>query len=257
MIVERVLVGPGQPVAAGAPLDRAGQYAGHAANAYRQATDAAAFAQRDLARVSACSTSHLAANDQLDRGAARRWPTPRPPSPPSRPPAPAARRQTLIAPPFAGVVGAVPVALGDHVAGGAPLMTVVASGGMVAQLGVEPDPGRPAWRSASRSRSSRPSTATQRLREPAERSSAARSTPPPIWSTSPRRPGRRPRRWARPSRAEITVASHPGLTAPRAAVVFDEAGAHVFVVRGRQGPPSRRSTPGAEQGDDIEVTGST
>ena len=54
--------------------------------------------------------------------------------------------------------------------------------------------------------------------------------------------------------AKITLASHPGLLVPRAAIVFDENGSHLFVVRGGKAHQIV-VTPGAEQGDDIEVTG--
>jgi len=55
-------------------------------------------------------------------------------------------------------------------------------------------------------------------------------------------------------RGEITVASHSGLLAPRAALVFDEQGTHVFVVgAGRARQVAVKA--GAEQGDQIEVSG--
>jgi membrane fusion protein (multidrug efflux system) len=54
----------------------------------------------------------------------------------------------------------------------------------------------------------------------------------------------------------IVTGSHSGLVAPRAAVVFDETGPHVFVVQ--DGKAKRVFVDvGADQGDDIEVKGLT
>ncbi len=55
-------------------------------------------------------------------------------------------------------------------------------------------------------------------------------------------------------RGQITIASHPGLLVRRAAVVFDEAGAHVFVVAGGKARLVAVKT-GTEDGDDIDVSG--
>jgi hypothetical protein len=53
---------------------------------------------------------------------------------------------------------------------------------------------------------------------------------------------------------EVVVGEHPGLLAPRAAVVFDETGPHLFVVSG--GKASRVFvTVGLDQGQDVEVRG--
>jgi hypothetical protein len=54
--------------------------------------------------------------------------------------------------------------------------------------------------------------------------------------------------------AEVVRGAHPGLTAPRAAVVFDETGPHVFTVAGGK---ARRVfvTVGLDQGDQVEIRG--
>ena len=53
---------------------------------------------------------------------------------------------------------------------------------------------------------------------------------------------------------EVITGAHPGLLAPRGAVVFDETGPHVFVVSGGK---ARRVfvSVGRDQGQDIEITG--
>ena len=56
------------------------------------------------------------------------------------------------------------------------------------------------------------------------------------------------------AQGRIVIARHGGLLVPRAAVVSDEAGAHVFVIEGGKARQVA-VTAGAEQGDDIEVAG--
>jgi hypothetical protein len=54
--------------------------------------------------------------------------------------------------------------------------------------------------------------------------------------------------------ADIVTGSHQGLLAPRASVVFDETGPHVFTVSG--GKAHRVFVQvGADQGQDIEIRG--
>ncbi len=53
---------------------------------------------------------------------------------------------------------------------------------------------------------------------------------------------------------DVATGGHTGLTAPRASVVFDETGAHLFTVTG--GKAHRVFvTVGADQGDEVEVSG--
>ncbi|MEI7931855.1 MAG: efflux transporter periplasmic adaptor subunit, partial [Alphaproteobacteria bacterium] len=53
---------------------------------------------------------------------------------------------------------------------------------------------------------------------------------------------------------DVVIAAHSGLVVPRAAVVFDETGPHLFIVSGGK---ARRVfvQVGLDQGDDIEVKG--
>ena len=54
--------------------------------------------------------------------------------------------------------------------------------------------------------------------------------------------------------AEVVTASHSGVVVPRASVVFDETGPHVFVVAG--GKAERVFvTLGLNHGDDVEIGG--
>ena len=249
VIVEQVLAAPGQPVAAGAPLI---VLANTPATdlAFRQATDAAGFATRDLARVQRLYDQHLAANDQL--GAARKTLADAKAGVAAQIAAGAGTgRQTLRAS-VAGVVGAVPAALGEHVAADAPLMTLIANGGLIAQLGVEPThAGRlaagqsvviasafdPAHKIPSRlavvGRQVDPATRLVTVTAPVQGAGLALGAA---------------------VEGVITASTHTGLVVPSAAVVYDEAGAHLFVVRGGKAHQVA-VTPGETQGDDLEVAG--
>ena len=248
VIVERVLVGAGAPVVAGSPLMVLSN-APSSTQTYRQAADGVTFAEQDLARVQRLSEQHLAANDQLT-AAQKALADARAALAAQSAMGAAAGRQTLTAP-FTGVVAAAPVNTGDHVAADAPLMTLVANDGFIAQLGVEPQKAvglavgqvvslipvfHPERRIDTRlSVVTRQIDPTSRMINVAARSGASLALGEAV-------------------RGEITVASHPGLLAPRAAVVFDENGAHVFVVLAN----SARQVPveaGAEQGDEVEVSG--
>ncbi|MEP6967517.1 MAG: efflux RND transporter periplasmic adaptor subunit, partial [Pseudomonadota bacterium] len=203
---------------------------------------------RDLERVQRLFDQHLAANDQL--GAARKTLADARAALASLLAAGGGHgRQTLTAP-FAGVVGTVPTAVGDHVAADAPILTVIGAGGLIAQLGVEPAraakvaPGQavviasafdPARGAASRI------AIVARQVDPATRlvtvSAPAAATGLPLGAAV---------------QGTITVAGHPGLVVPRAAIVRDEAGAHVFVAKGGKARQTA-VTLGLEQGEDIEV----
>jgi RND family efflux transporter MFP subunit len=249
VIVQAVLVAPGQPVSTGAPLVVVEDTAATQL-AFRQAIDAEAYAGRDLARVQRLFDQHLAANDQLiaaqkalaDAKAAVAAQSATGAGKP---------RQTLTAP-LAGIVAATPAVLGEHVAADAPLVSVIARGGLVAELGVEPA-------RAKRLAVNDPVTISSAL-EPS-RTIASRvavvgqaidPTSRLISVTAPAQAGG----FALGSAVQgrIVVASHPGLLAPRAAIVFDENGSHLFVVRAGKAHQVA-VTPGAEQGDDVEVAG--
>lgn len=248
VIVESVLAGPGAPVAAGAPLIVLSN-APSSTQTYRQAADGVTFAERDLARVQRLFDQHLAANDQLT--AAQKVLADARAALSAQSAMGAGVGRQIVTAPFAGVVATVPVAAGDHVAADAPLMTLVAGDGLVAQLGVEPQMAgglaagqmvslTPVFHPERRMDTrlivvARQIDPTSRMFDVTARAGAGLALGEAV-------------------RGEVAVASHPGLLAPRAAVVFDEAGAHVFVVSaGKAWQVAVKA--GAEQGDEIEVSG--
>ena len=249
VIVEQLLATPGQPVASGEPLivlanTPATQLA------FRQAADAVAFAQRELERVQRLYDAHLAANDQL--GAARKALTDAQAATAAQSQAGAsAGRQTLTAP-FAGVVGAVPVALGEHVAADAPLMTIIASGGLVAQLGVESErarrvaPGQPARIASAFDPSQSVESHVAVVGRQVDPTTRLVTVSAPAQGAGLALGGS--------VQGTIVVASHAGLRAPHAAVVYDEDGAHVFVIKAGKAYQVGVKT-GAEQGEAIEISG--
>jgi len=249
VIVSQILVAPGQPVAAGAPLIVLANTPATEL-AFRQITDAAGFAERDLARVQRLYDEHLATNDQL--AAARKALADAKAAVAEQNDAGAgAGRQTLTAA-IAGVVGAVPVAAGEHVAADAPLLTLIADGGLIAQLGVEPThagalaKGQPVVISSpfdpTRGVMSR-LTVVGRQVDPVSRlvtvTAPAQGTGLALGAAVEGR---------------VTVGVHAGLLVPSACVVHDEKGAHIFVVRGAKAHQVAVK-PGDSQGDETEVSG--
>jgi RND family efflux transporter MFP subunit len=249
VIVEQVLAAPGQPVATGAPLIVLANTPATEL-AFRQTTDAVGFAERDLARVQRLYDQHLAANDQL--GAARKALADAKAGVAAQVAAGAGHgRQTLTAG-NPGVVGAVSVAAGEHVATDAPLMTVIATGGLIAQLGVEPTRasrlavGQGVVISSAFDRAkainSRLSVVGRQV-DPATR--LVTVTAPALGAGLP---------LGAAVQGVVTVSTHAGLLVPSSSVVYDEAGAHLFVVRGGKARQVA-VTPGETQGDDLEVRG--
>ncbi|HVN01060.1 MAG TPA: efflux RND transporter periplasmic adaptor subunit [Caulobacteraceae bacterium] len=247
VIVEQVLVRPGQAVAAGTPLAVVAN-APASGLAYRQAANAAASAKTDLARVQRLYDDHLAAADQLiaarktlaDAEAALTA---------QQQQGAGAARQTLTAG-EAGVVVSVAVAGGDRLAQDAPLMVLARQGALSVKLGFDP--------SATQFTSGdavtiRPSAGgapiagrlamVGRAADPATR--MADAVAPLAGATLP---------IGSAVTADVVTGAHQGLAAPRAAVVFDETGAHVFVVAGGK---ARRVfvTAGRDHGDEIEISG--
>ncbi len=249
VIVQDVLTAPGLTVAPGAPLVQVGDTPASGL-AYRQAADALAFAERDLARVQRLYDQQLAANDQL--AAARKALADAQAAAAAQAAAGGGRGRQIIASPIAGVVSQVVVQKGQQVTTGAPLLTVVASGGFLAQFGVEPTQavqlavGQPVRvvsaldpnvviqsRMSAVGRAVDPATRLIPAAAPAQGAGLALGAA---------------------VRGEITTATVQGLTAPAASVVYDENGAHVFVVRG--GKAHQVSvTVGPEQGDQVMVGG--
>jgi RND family efflux transporter MFP subunit len=249
VIVQDVLVTSGQPVVAGAPLVAVGDTPASGL-AYRQAADAAAYAQRDLARVQRLYQQQLAANDQLI--AAQKALADAQASLAAQTAAGGGHARQVVLSPIAGVVGQVSAARGQQIAAGGALAVVVASGGLVAQLGVEPNraaqlaSGQPVRLVSALD----PNTAVD-----SRLTMVGRAVDPATHLIAVSAPAESPGLPLGVAvRGEIAVATAQGLTVPRASVVYDEDGAHVFVVQMGKAHLVRVAT-GPEAGDQIAVTG--
>jgi RND family efflux transporter MFP subunit len=243
VVVEQMLARVGEAVRAGQALAVVSSTPA-ATLAFRQAEDAARFAKADLARVQRLYDAKLAANDQLqaarkvladaEAGLATQQ-------------AQGAGRQSLAAP-AAGVVASVAATAGDHLAQDAPLLTVARLGSLRVKLALEPAQGHFATGQAVtlKPATGGPATASSlslvgHAVDPASRNLDAyaplNGAPLPLGAGVA---------------AEIVTGTHQGLTAPRQAVVFDETGAHVFVIAGNK---AKRVfvTVGADHGDAIEI----
>jgi RND family efflux transporter MFP subunit len=218
--------------------------------AYRQAVDALAFAKADLARIQRLFDERLAATDQFN--AAREAVADAQAALVAQQKQGAGRSVQTLSSSAAGVVTAVSVSPGDHVAQDAPLISVTAATGMVAKLGLEPGsaavrpgdavalhPVNAAWGMAIAGRVSMighaadPATKTYDAVVPLNGASL------PVGAAV---------------QAQVTTGSHVGLVVPRDAVVFDETGTHLFVVSGGKAHRVFIQT-GRTYGDRIEVTG--
>ncbi len=247
LIVEAVLARPGQAVGADEPLAVVASQPG-AGLAYKQAADAAAAAKTDLARVQRLFDARLAAADQLiqakktladadatlaaqqQQGAGR-------------------GRQTLTADAPAVVVS-IAAAPGDHVAQDAAIMVLARQGALSVKLGIEPATGAVAAGDAVTIRSTAGGapvasrlTMVGRAADPATHLVPAIAPVPgaslPVGAAV---------------EADVVTGAHQGLAVPRGAVVFDETGAHVFVVA--NGKAERVFvTAGRDHGDEIEISG--
>jgi RND family efflux transporter MFP subunit len=247
LIVEAVLARPGQVVSAGEPLAVVASQPA-ADLAYRQAADATASAKSDLARVQRLYDARLAASDQLiqakktladadaalaaqqQQGAGR-------------------GRQTLTAG-APSVVISVAAAPGDHVAQDAAIMVLARQGALSVKLGIEPSA---AALAAGDTVTIRPTTGGAPIA--ARLSMVGRAVDPAthLASAIAPLPGA-----ALPVgaavEADVVTGAHQGLCVPRGAVVFDETGAHVFVVA--DGKAARVFvTAGRDHGDEIEISG--
>ena len=246
--ITRFEVGPGQQVRAGQPLLELAN-APATQQAYRQAADAVSFAQTDLARLQRMASEHLATNDQVST-AEKTLADARAALAAQQAQGAGHPLQTVISP-AAAVVTAVSAKAGDRVAQDAPLLTLARSGSLVAALNVGADaaqamaPGQTALVVSSfggAPLSLRLAT-VGRLSDPATHAIQAVAALPagafPVGQAV---------------QADIVTGTHQGMTVPRAAVVFDETGTHVFTVMGGK---ARRVfvTAGADHGADIEVKG--
>ena len=249
VVVDQILVRAGQTVAAGARLIQLRRTPAGAL-ALDQAHNAEAFAQNDLARVQRLADDHLAANDQLL--AARRALADARAAVVAQTALGAGQKTQTITAPFAGIVASIPVTAGDHVAPDAALLSLVRSGGMTAQLGVEPSrSGRLAIGQSVSLRilaedapafAGRVDTVSHQI-DPTTRMISFTA---PIGSASAA--------LGAAVEAVVTVNAHPGQTVPRKALVYDEDGVHLFLIQ--NGKALRVPvTAGTETGDAVSVTG--
>jgi RND family efflux transporter MFP subunit len=247
LIVLRVLVRPGQVVAAGQPLAEVAN-APAADLSWRQAADAVTFAQKDLERVQRLYDQHLVASDQLD-AARKTLADAQAALNAQRKQGADAQHQTLAAP-AAAIVTSVPANPGDHLAQDAPMIVLARQGAVTARLTLEPSATqfasgqavtlRPVWGGP---------TIASHLTQVAHAADPASKTvdavapiggaAPPIGSAV---------------EAEVVTGVHDALVVPRNSVVFDETGTHVFTIAG--GKAHRVFVKvGRDHGDDVEVEG--
>jgi RND family efflux transporter MFP subunit len=247
-VVTQLLVSVGQPVRAGQPLLQIAN-APAAQQAYRQAADAVAFAQTDLARVQRLAGEHLAANDQLS--AAQKTLADARAALAAQQAGGAGRMVQTVVAPAAAVVTAVQVRPGDRVAQDSPLLVLARAGALVANLNIPSDaagavaPGDAASVSSAFGGAAYAGrlVTVGRLSDPTTRMIQAIAPVPadafPV---------------AAAVQADIVTGTHQGLLVPRAAVVFDETGTHLFTVSA--GKAHRVFVQaGASHGQDVEVSG--
>jgi RND family efflux transporter MFP subunit len=247
VIVSRVLVRSGQTVSAGQALVEVAN-APASDLAYKQAADAVTFARNDLARVQRLYDEHLAATDQLT--AARKTLADSEAALAAQQKSGSGKALLTLTAPQAGVVTNVAAAPGDHVAQDAPLVVLARSGGSVAKLGLEPGAG---GFSAGQAVTIRPVSGgapiATRLTMVGR---AADQTTKTLDAIAPLNGVALPIGAA--VQGEVSTGAHSGFLVPRAAVVFDETGPHLFVVSGGK---ARRVfvNVGRDHGDNIEISG--
>jgi RND family efflux transporter MFP subunit len=248
VIVSRVLVRLGEAVAAGQPLVELGD-APASAVAYRQATDAAAFAKTDLARVERLYEDRLAGADQLS--AARKTLADADAALAAQTQEGGGQSRQVLRAPFAGVVTVLTANPGDHLAQDASMLTLGRSGAETVKLGLEPaNAGRVA---AGQPVTLKPSGGGAQIESRLSLvGRAADPTTKLLDAVAPLNGAALPIGAA--VEAEIATSRHEGLVVPRASVVFDETGPHLFTVAG--GKAHRVFVKvGRDQGDDIEISG--
>jgi RND family efflux transporter MFP subunit len=247
VIVTRVLAQVGETVGPGQPLLEVASQPG-ADLAYRQAADAATFARSDLDRVQRLFDERLAAADQL--GAAKKTLADAQAALAAQQRQGGGQSHQVLSAGQAAVVVSVTAAPGDHVAQDAPLLVLARQGALSVKLGLEPTNAAFAAGDAVtvRPAAGGPPFATRltmvgRAADPATKTIDA--VAPLFGATLP---------IGATVEAEVVTGSHQGLAVPRAAVVFDETGAHVFVIEAGK---ARRVfvTAGRDHGDEVEVSG--
>ncbi|MDB5494072.1 MAG: efflux transporter periplasmic adaptor subunit [Phenylobacterium sp.] len=247
VIVLRVLVRSGQTVAAGQPVVEVASAPG-AQLAYRQAVDAAAFARTELARVQRLYDERLAANDQL--AAAKKALADAEAALAAQQQQGGGHASQSLTAPAAGIVTSVSASPGDHVAQDAPLVVLARAGGEAVKLGLEPSAGRFAPGQAVTIRSVAGGPPIQsRLTMVGRAADQTTKTIDAIASLNGA-----PLAIGAGVQGDVVTGVHTGLVAPRAAVVFDETGPHLFTISG--GKAHRIFVQiGLDHGDEIEVRG--
>ncbi|MDB5438407.1 MAG: family efflux transporter, subunit [Caulobacteraceae bacterium] len=245
VVVARILTRVGATVAAGAPLIEIVD-APASTLAYRQAQDALTFATNDLARVQRLYDDHLVASDQLN--AAKKALADAQSTLTSQQAMGAGQATQTLTAPRAGVVTEILVKTGDRLAQDAPMLGLAGAGGLVAKLGVDPAGHR--------------LSTGQGVELTAAGAAPVRGTVQMIGQVA------RPDTHlidlivslpvalpvGTPVQGRITLGAHSAWVVPRAAIVSDETGPHVFTIR--DGKATRVFVrPGLEAGDDIAVTG--
>lgn len=245
-IVSRVLVRSGETVSAGQVLVEIANAPG-SEMAYRQAADAAASAQTDFDRVQRLYDERLAASDQLT--AAKKSLADAHATLAAQQKQGSGQTLQSLRAPRAGVVMTISGAAGEHVAQDAPLVVLARADGAAVKLGLEPN-GRFAVGQAVTlrpvfggppiaSRISMVGRAADQTTKTLDAIAPLNGVSLPIGAAV---------------QGDVVTASHTGQVAPRAAVVFDETGPHVFVVAAGK---ARRVfvSLGLDHGDDVEIRG--
>ncbi|MDB5433882.1 MAG: hypothetical protein JWR47_139 [Phenylobacterium sp.] len=245
-IVSRVLVRSGQTVAAGEALMEIANAPG-AEMAFKQAADAVTFAQTDLARVQRLYDERLAASDQLT--AAKKMLADAQATLTAQTKQGSGRSLQAISAPQAGVVTTVSAAAGEHVAQDAPLVVLARASGAVAKLGLEPSGKFAVGQAVTLQPVFGGPPIASRLTMVGR---AADQTTKTLDAIAPLNGAILP--IAAAVRGEVVTGAHTGWVVPRASVVFDETGPHVFLVSG--GKAHRAFVGlGLDHGQDVEITG--
>ena len=245
-IVTRVLVRSGETVAAGQTLMEIANAPGSDL-AFKQAADAVTFAGSDLARVQRLYDERLAATDQLD--AAKKALADAKAGLAAQQKQGTGRSAQAIAAPQAGVVTTVSAAAGDHVAQDAVLLVLARAGAAAVKLGLEPSgkfaPGqavtlRPVFGGPPiQSRIAMVGRAADQTTKTLDAIVPLNGVNLPIGAAV---------------EGEVVTGVHTGAVVPRAAVVFDETGPHLFTVSAGRAHRVFVKT-GLDHGADIEVAG--
>lgn len=246
-VVRAIMVRSGQAVVAGQAIaDIANAPASELA--YRQAAEAVTFATADLARVKRLYDERLAASDQLN-AANKVLADARSMLAAQQQQGAGLSRQTLRAP-QAAVVTAVSVSPGDRLAQDAPLVVLARAGAVTVKLGLEPTSARV---TAGQMVILRPVAGGQAVNSRITMvGRAADQSTKVLDATAPLNGAAWP--IGASVQGDIVTGGHSGLLVPRASVVFDETGPHLFTITG--GKAHRLFVAvGQDHGDNIEVTG--